>query len=130
VPGWLQVVLGLMALVLVLLALAAWIAWRDPRVRLVMRLLWRLRSPQRVRAVWAVACDPRVPWAARAIPVVLVAYLAMPFDVIPDFIPVLGQLDDAAVVGFAIWLLVRLVPEEVIEEHLRPPQKGGDAGAV
>jgi len=130
VPGWLQVILGIAALLLAALALAAYVAWRDPRVRLAFRLLKQLRSRDRIRAVRAIAVDPRLPWAARAIPVVLVAYLAMPFDVVPDFIPLLGQLDDLVVIALALWLLVRLVPLELVEEHLRPSENGPGAGAV
>jgi len=118
VPGWLQVALGIALLLVVALGLGAFVAWRDARVRLAFRLLRQLRNRERIGAVRAIAADPRLPWAARAIPFVLVAYLAMPFDLIPDFIPLLGQLDDLVVIALALWLLVRLVPPDLIEEHL------------
>jgi len=63
--------------------------------------------------------DPRVPWWAKIIAAAVVVYVASPIDLIPDFIPVLGQLDDllVAIIGGA--LLLRSVPVHVVEEHLR-----------
>ncbi|MBI2765998.1 MAG: DUF1232 domain-containing protein [Chloroflexi bacterium] len=63
--------------------------------------------------------DPRVPWPAKAVLVVLVGYLALPFDLIPDFIPVLGQLDDLLVALLAIGLLIVLIPRQRFEAALR-----------
>lgn len=62
--------------------------------------------------------DPRVGWPAKLTLLILVAYLAMPFDLIPDFIPVVGQLDDAAVAFVAIGLLILAVPRERFEAAL------------
>lgn len=61
---------------------------------------------------------PGVPIPARAIVVVLVGYLALPFDLIPDFIPVLGQADDLLVIVAAIGLLMVLVPKDIFEAAL------------
>jgi len=60
--------------------------------------------------------DPRVPGRAKLAIGLLIPYLAMPFDLIPDFIPVAGQLDDAILVTAAIAYVVRLAGREVIEE--------------
>jgi uncharacterized membrane protein YkvA (DUF1232 family) len=68
--------------------------------------------------------DPRVPRRAKAALWLVVPYLAMPFDPIPDFIPVLGQLDDALVVAAAIGYVVHAAGRDVVEE-LWP---GSDAG--
>lgn len=62
--------------------------------------------------------DPEVPIAAKAVVVILVAYLALPFDLIPDFIPVIGQLDDLLVVVGAIGLLILAVPRRRFESAL------------
>ncbi len=62
--------------------------------------------------------DPRVPLTAKAMLAVVVAYLAMPFDLIPDFIPVVGQMDDAAVVFVGVLLMLVLVPRERFEAAL------------
>ncbi len=63
--------------------------------------------------------DPDVPLPPKAILPVLAAYLAMPFDIIPDFIPLLGQLDDLLVVVAGLSLFLWLTPPDVIEHHLR-----------
>ncbi len=62
--------------------------------------------------------DPRVGWPAKLTLIVLVGYLALPFDLIPDFIPVVGQLDDAAVAFVAIAVLIVAVPRERFEAAL------------
>jgi uncharacterized membrane protein YkvA (DUF1232 family) len=80
----------------------------------VMRLRWRAKA----RFAWALVRDPRVPLWVRAIIPALVLYLAMPIDIIPDFIPVLGHLDDVAVVLVAGGLLLRFTPRAVVEELL------------
>ncbi len=58
-----------------------------------------------------------MPWTVKAALVGMSLYLAMPFDVIPDWIPVLGYLDDVLVVGFVVGYVLRKVPREVVAEH-------------
>src|SRR5438093_5450234 len=60
--------------------------------------------------------DPRVPRRAKVILVALVGYLAMPFDLVPDFIPVAGQLDDAILVAAVLAYIVRTAGRDVVEE--------------
>jgi uncharacterized membrane protein YkvA (DUF1232 family) len=60
--------------------------------------------------------DPRVPWHARLLAVAVVAYALSPIDLIPDFIPVLGYLDDLILVPLGIVLVLRMVPSEVMAE--------------
>ena len=66
----------------------------------------------------AMARDECIPLIVRAIPPALVLYLALPLDIVPDFIPVLGQLDDVAVAVIAAGILLRFTPRSVFEEHL------------
>jgi uncharacterized membrane protein YkvA (DUF1232 family) len=68
-------------------------------------------------AAWLAARDPRCPWAARAVGLLVAAYAFSPIDLIPDFIPVLGLLDDALLIPAGLWLFRRLLPPGLIEEH-------------
>lgn len=69
------------------------------------------------RFLWRLARDRRVPWQARAALVGLALYLAMPFDLVPDWIPGLGYLDDVLVAGAVVGYVLARVPREVIAEH-------------
>ncbi|GAA5531925.1 YkvA family protein [Deinococcus aluminii] len=62
------------------------------------------------------ARDPRTPWPARALALLVLAYALSPIDLIPDFIPVLGQLDDLLLVPAGLWLALRLIPAEVLSD--------------
>ena len=67
-------------------------------------------------AIYIAAKDPRTPWYAKALIFFVVAHTFSPIDLIPDFIPVLGYLDDLIITPGGIWLAVRLIPPEVLEE--------------
>ena len=67
-------------------------------------------------ALWIAARDPRVPWFAKALAAAVAAYALSPIDLIPDFIPVLGYLDDLLIVPAGIWLALRLIPSELMQE--------------
>jgi uncharacterized membrane protein YkvA (DUF1232 family) len=68
-------------------------------------------------AVWLVARDPRTPWPARLLCLLLAAYALSPIDLIPDFIPVIGLVDDALLIPAGIWLVGRLLPAGLMDEH-------------
>ncbi len=78
--------------------------------------------------------DPRVAWHAKAIAMLVAAYALSPIDLIPDFIPVLGLLDDLLIVPLGIVLARRLVPGEVLSElrarAASEPQRVSMIGAV
>ena len=78
-------------------------------------LVTRLRID--VHAAWLAARDPRCPWHARAVGLLVTAYALSPIDLIPDFIPVIGLLDDAILIPLGLWLFVRLLPQGLFEEH-------------
>jgi uncharacterized membrane protein YkvA (DUF1232 family) len=67
-------------------------------------------------ALYFAARHPRTPWYAKALIAVVVAYALSPIDLIPDFIPVLGYLDDVILVPAGIALAVKLVPRDVMDE--------------
>jgi|RhiMetdeSRZDD1v2_1073273.scaffolds.fasta_scaffold1409705_2 uncharacterized membrane protein YkvA (DUF1232 family) len=79
----------------------------------------RLRTRQKLRFFRLLMTDPRVPRFVKVLPFLLAAYLAMPFDIIPDFIPVLGYVDDVAVALGTLALIIRLTPRTVIDDLLR-----------
>jgi uncharacterized membrane protein YkvA (DUF1232 family) len=70
--------------------------------------------------------DPRVPTRRKALIAALIAYLAMPFDLVPDFIPVAGQLDDAVAVAFVLRSLMRSAGPELLRDHWRGPGRSLD----
>ena len=61
--------------------------------------------------------DPRVPFHAKIVLIITVAYAFSPIDLIPDFIPVLGYLDDLVLLPLGIWLSIKLIPAEVLQEY-------------
>lgn len=77
---------------------------------------WARQVKRDVVALWLAARDPRVPWYAKAVCAVIAAYALSPIDLIPDFIPVLGYLDDLVLVPLAILLAVHLVPPQLMAE--------------
>ena len=77
----------------------------------------RARSLKReALAVYLAARDPRTPWYAKALIFFIVAHTFSPIDLIPDFIPVLGYLDDLIITPLGIALAIRLIPPEVLAE--------------
>jgi uncharacterized membrane protein YkvA (DUF1232 family) len=68
-------------------------------------------------AAWLAARDPRTPWYARAFGFLVAAYALSPIDLIPDFIPVLGLLDDMVMIPAGIWLFAKMVPPELFAKH-------------
>ncbi len=86
---------------------------------------WAKALKRDVVALWRAARDPRVPWMAKAVAGLVAAYALSPIDLIPDFVPVLGYLDDLLIVPAGIWLAVRLVPADILEEHRRAAAEAG-----
>jgi uncharacterized membrane protein YkvA (DUF1232 family) len=72
-----------------------------------------------VRLTWRLMRDTRVPAYLKAVPLLPLAYVFMPFDIIPDFIPILGQLDDIALIVGGMRVFEMLVPEDLVAEHRR-----------
>ncbi|MEN4832732.1 YkvA family protein [Pantoea vagans] len=78
---------------------------------------WAKNIKRDVHAVWLAARDPRTPLLAKVLALIVAAYAVSPIDLIPDFIPIIGYLDDLIIVPLGIMLVVRLIPAEVMREH-------------
>ena len=87
---------------------------------------WARMIKRDVNAIAFAARDPRVPWYAKAIAAAVVAYALSPIDLIPDFIPVLGYLDDLVIVPAGILLTVRLIPADLLSEFRAQAEKRSD----
>ncbi|MEH7110604.1 YkvA family protein [Bacillus sp. JJ1764] len=72
--------------------------------------------------------DKRVPWYAKLVAICVVAYAFSPIDLIPDFIPVLGYLDDLIIVPLGIMLAMKLIPPVVINDHRARAEEMKKAG--
>ncbi|MHA6719822.1 YkvA family protein [Sphingomonas sp. RS6] len=68
-------------------------------------------------AVWLAIRDPRTPLAARIVGLLVAAYALSPIDLIPDFVPILGLIDDAILIPLGVWLFERLIPADQFAEH-------------
>ena len=78
---------------------------------------WARIVKRDVHALYRAGRDPRVPWYAKALALCVAGYALSPIDLIPDFVPVLGYLDDVIIVPLGILLVVKLIPPEIMAEH-------------
>lgn len=78
---------------------------------------WASEIKRDVHAIYLAARDPRVPWPAKVVSICVAAYALSPIDLIPDFIPVIGYLDDLIIVPVGIMLVVWMIPREIMAEH-------------
>ena len=106
-----------------------------------MTLLEQLRSQARqlkteTYALYLAAQDRRTPWYAKGLVVLIVAYALSPIDLIPDFVPVIGYLDDLIIVPAGIALALTMIPHQVMEEareqarNMAPSTRLGAVGAA
>lgn len=77
---------------------------------------WARAVKRDVVALFLAARDSRTPWYAKVMAGLVAAYALSPIDLIPDFIPVVGYLDDLVIVPLGIWIVVRLVPGDLMQE--------------
>lgn len=78
---------------------------------------WARIIKRDVHALYLASRDPRVPWYAKALAVLVAGYALSPVDLIPDFIPVLGYLDDVVLLPLGILLVIRMIPPSIMAEH-------------
>lgn len=93
--------------------------WRSVRLA---RMIWKL--PTYARIIWGLLRDPRTPLHLKGLLVAALAYLVMPFDLIPDAIPILGQADDLTVLMLVLDLFIANAPAEVRREHAERAHNG------
>ena len=79
---------------------------------------------QEIYALYLAYKDPRVSWYAKIFIVILVGYAISPIDLIPDFIPIIGYLDDLIILSLGIVLAIKMIPREVMEECRKESAKG------
>lgn len=109
------------------LAIAAWLLARGQppeRKALAARavhLPWRAKA----KLAWRLFRDPAIPLWLRAVVPALVLYLALPLDIIPDFIPIIGYLDDVLLLAVVAGVFLRFTPLNVIEAHVLRLEEGG-----
>jgi len=80
---------------------------------------WKAKSKQfktEIVALYLASKHPGTPWYAKALAVLIIGYALSPIDLIPDFIPVLGYLDDFIIVPAGIALLIKIIPGDILEE--------------
>lgn len=101
-----------------------------PRFLFTGRALQILRHlPDFARLYWRLFRDRRVSILAKALLVLTLLYVVWPFDVLPDFLPVIGEMDDLGIVVSGLWLFVRLCPPEVVRERVAEISRGARAHA-
>ena len=90
---------------------------------------WIRRTKRRIEVVAEILRHPQTPWYARAVGFLVIAYAASPLDLIPDFIPVLGYIDDLVIVPLGLMLALKMIPTPVWEECRQRAQEtaNGDA---
>lgn len=89
---------------------------------------WARRLKSNVIALWFAYRDPRTPTAPKLLGIFVVAYALSPIDLIPDFIPVLGFVDDVLILPGLIWLAIRLIPASLLEDCRRKAAQWIEAG--
>jgi uncharacterized membrane protein YkvA (DUF1232 family) len=109
--GWMLVGIAVIAVVYAAFVVALVLAGRRGDARALATFI-----PDCIVLVTRLSRDPRVPRRRKLLLLALVGYLALPIDLVPDFIPVAGQLDDAIIVALVLRSLVRAGGEEVIRE--------------
>jgi uncharacterized membrane protein YkvA (DUF1232 family) len=94
---------------------------------------WAAKLKRDGHAIYLASRDPRVPWYAKALAIAVAGYALSPIDLIPDFIPIIGYLDELILLPLGIWLVVALIPPDIMVEYRaradeagqRPTSRGG-----
>jgi uncharacterized membrane protein YkvA (DUF1232 family) len=116
---WLLVILAVLGTLGVIALIGGWLIYSRRRTaRRLMSRIGDLPWRGKVQLAGDLFRDERVPLGVRIVMPFVVLYLILPIDLIPDFIPIIGQLDDLALIILVLGLLLRAMPVTVIEEHI------------
>ncbi len=77
---------------------------------------WVNRLKRDTLALWFAGRDRRTPWGVRILGVLIIAYALSPIDLIPDFIPIIGYLDELILLPVGLWILLKFIPEQVLSD--------------
>jgi uncharacterized membrane protein YkvA (DUF1232 family) len=91
-------------------------AQSDQKIALNRLRQWAKSLKRQTMVLWFCYQNPRTPWLPKFISICVVAYALSPIDLIPDFIPILGYLDDAIILPLGLLLAIRLMPHAILEE--------------
>ena len=91
--------------------------------------IWARSLKRDGHAIYLASRDPRVPWYAKVLAVAVAGYALSPIDLIPDFIPVIGYLDELIILPLGIWLVVSLIPDAVMVEYRAKASEAGQPPA-
>jgi uncharacterized membrane protein YkvA (DUF1232 family) len=92
-------------------------AWENHSTMSQRAIRWARLVKRDVHAIYRAARDPRVPWYAKALAICVAGYALSPIDLIPDFVPILGYMDDVVIVPLGILIVIKLIPAEIMAEH-------------
>jgi uncharacterized membrane protein YkvA (DUF1232 family) len=118
--AWVALGLGVTLLVYAAFVAALYLAGRHSDARALAGFI-----PDCIVLFRRLLADPRVPRRRKALVFLLIGYLALPFDLVPDFIPVAGQLDDAILVALVLRVVLRSGGPELLSEHWPGPEPSG-----
>jgi uncharacterized membrane protein YkvA (DUF1232 family) len=113
---WLLIAAALLSAIYVMLVIALLLAGRREGARAIAGLI-----PDCIVLFHRLLADERVPRRRKLLLAAVIGYLAMPFDLIPDFIPVAGQLDDAIIVALVLRSILRASGRDLLQEHWPGP---------
>jgi uncharacterized membrane protein YkvA (DUF1232 family) len=94
-------------------------------VKLLNSGIWKQRVKNlkiNLYAIYFTYKDPRVSWYAKLFSIIVLGYAFSPIDLIPDFIPILGLLDDLIILPLGIMLILKLIPKEILDEYREQAQ--------
>jgi uncharacterized membrane protein YkvA (DUF1232 family) len=79
---------------------------------------WATSLKQKIVMLWFATKNPQTPWLPKVICIFIVAYALSPIDLIPDFIPILGFVDEIILLPMLIWVAIKLIPQSILDESL------------